>query len=161
MKLFHCQQFHYNYLCSKMHETHRVGKTIEAEWHIYMSAIYNTIGWDDNSLPLRRQTIIWTNASLLSNWHLTANLKYISIKMRTFQKLGFKMLQNDRHFFSVSIRWWIIFSYKICAMTIKAIATLHHKRLFVFTNSMAYANFDCALSPETDQNTVKSLKSFL
>ena len=39
---------------------------IEAEWHIYVSINYASIGSDNGLLPVRHQAIIRTNAGLLS-----------------------------------------------------------------------------------------------
>ena len=38
---------------------------IAAEWHIYTSMNYGTIGSDNSLSSGRRQAIVWTNAGLL------------------------------------------------------------------------------------------------
>ena len=52
-----------------------------AEWHIYVSKLETIIGSDNGLLPVRRQAIIWTNASLSLTGLLGINFGEIWIKI--------------------------------------------------------------------------------
>ena len=50
-----------------MHSVWRSCELSEAEWRIYVSVNYVTIGSYIGLSPIRRQAIIWTSGYLLSN----------------------------------------------------------------------------------------------
>ena len=59
-------------------------KLIEAEWRIYASLNWVTIGSDNGLSPLRRQAIIWTNVVILLIRPLGTNFSEILIGIQIF-----------------------------------------------------------------------------
>ena len=70
-------------------------KLIEAVWriHVYVPLKWVIIGSDNGVSPVRRQTIIWTNAGILLIGPLGTNFSEILIGIQTFsfKKLHLKM----------------------------------------------------------------------
>ena len=71
---------------------------IEAEWRIYASLNWAIIGSDNGLSPVRRQSIIWTNAAIFLIGPLGTNFSEILIGIQTF---SFKKL----HLKTLSAKW--------------------------------------------------------
>ena len=73
----------------------------EAEWRIYTSVNWATVGSDNGLSRNRRQVNIWTNAGLLFSVHLETNFSEIWIKMQqfSFKEINFQCrMKNGGHF---------------------------------------------------------------
>ena len=66
---------------------------IKAEWPIYASGNYTTIGSDNGLLPVWQQAIIWTNAGILLTGPLKMNFSEIFMEIHKFSsnKMHLKM----------------------------------------------------------------------
>ena len=77
---------------------------LEAEWRIYASVNYASIGSDNSLSSVRRQAIIWSNARILLIGHVRTIVSGISLEIHTILfAIFFCHLRNGGHFVVASL----------------------------------------------------------
>ena len=106
-----CKTYSYSQVDAKVirewHGSTCIGplEIIEVEWYIYMYVSVNRtlVGSDNGLLPVRRQSITWSNAVILLIWPLGLNFSEIWIKNYHSRTLISKRCkQNGRPIFTIS-----------------------------------------------------------